>query len=118
MASIWTHDLIENLGAYWYSKLKDRLGYDVAEMTFALTPLRGRIRRERYGDEYFKGINETGIAIFVKHCDRLANIFYSYTNGNDGKLAMYRKEQEYYESQLIGNRFVDMIELMKFLLKQ
>jgi (p)ppGpp synthase/HD superfamily hydrolase len=49
------------------------------EIVYALTNEKGRNRSERAGEKYYKGIRETPYAPFVKLCDRLANITYSWT---------------------------------------
>lgn len=117
LASIWTHDMIENLGSHCYTRLKQCVGIEVAEISFALTPLRGRNRSERYNDVYLNGISNIDEAVFAKHCDRLANIFYSHINNSSNMLDMYRGEQERYEWKLMSSRYKEMSDLMEYLLK-
>ena len=82
-------------GAYYHDSIEDaRLSYNVVmhtarllmteeqallatEIVYALTNDKGRSRKERAGERYYKGIRETPYAPFVKLCDRLANITFS-----------------------------------------
>lgn len=100
-------------GAYFHDSIEDaRLTYNnvvdtasrymskekaimAAEIVYALTNDKGRTRAERAGENYYKGIRETPYAPFVKLADRLANITYSFTHGNDANAHMkevYMKE--------------------------
>lgn len=66
-----------------------------AEVVYALTNDKGRTRKERAGDHYYSGIRETAYAPFVKLCDRLANMTYSFNGDNDSNHHMH----EVYESE-------------------
>ena len=100
-------------GAYYHDSIEDaRLTYNdvmktarqymneqqalmAAEIAYALTNDKGRTRAERAGEKYYQGIRETPYAPFVKLADRLANISYSFTHGNDANVHMkgvYRQE--------------------------
>ncbi|MCM1313237.1 MAG: hypothetical protein NC206_09750 [Bacteroides sp.] len=100
-------------GAYYHDSIEDaRLTYnDVrataiqfmnerqalmsAEIAYALTNDKGRTRAERAGEKYYRGIRETPYAPFVKLADRVANISYSFSHGNETNVHMkeiYRKE--------------------------
>lgn len=88
-------------GGYYHDSIEDaRLTYNdvmktatavmsveqalmATEIVYALTNDKGRSRKERAGEKYYKGIRETPYAPFVKLCDRLANITYS-CSGVDG----------------------------------
>lgn len=76
------HDLIEDTPTNFNavkSKL-DRSGHmesPVAELVYALTNEKGRNRKERANDKYYQGISDTPGAVFVKLCDRIANVQYS-----------------------------------------
>ena len=100
-------------GAYFHDSIEDtRVTYNdvmkiaqkymgreqalmATEIVYALTNDKGRTRAERAGEKYYQGIRETPYAPFVKLADRLANITYSCTHGNDANLHMrevYRQE--------------------------
>ena len=61
-----------------------------AEVVYALTNDKGRTRSERAGEHYYAGIRETPYAPFVKLCDRLANMTYSFNGTNDANNHMYK----------------------------
>lgn len=93
-------------GAYYHDSIEDaRLTYNdvkntalrymneeqavlAAEIVYALTNDKGRTREERAGDKYYQGIRETPYAPFVKLADRLANITYSFTKGDEANTHM------------------------------
>ena len=66
-----------------------------AEIVYALTNDKGRTRKERAGEHYYAGIRETPYAPFVKLCDRLANMNYSFNGTNDSNNHMH----EVYQSE-------------------
>lgn len=66
-----------------------------AEVVYALTNDKGRTRKERAGEHYYAGIRETPYAPFVKLCDRLANMTYSFNGNNDSNHHMH----QVYESE-------------------
>lgn len=75
--------------------MNEQQAYMAAEIAYALTNDKGRNRAERAGEKYYKGIRETPYAPFVKLADRLANITYSFTHGNEANVHMkgvYQKE--------------------------
>jgi len=88
----WLHDTIEDC-RLTYNDVKAIAGYEVAEIVYALTNDKGRNRKERAGENYYKGIRETAWAKYVKLCDRLANVKYS-VDTNSKMLEVYKKENE------------------------
>lgn len=52
------------------------------EIVYALTNDKGRTRTERAGEKYYQGIRETPYGPFVKLCDRLANVTYSFSEAS------------------------------------
>lgn len=88
----WGHDLIEDtrvsyndivkfltrgsVSDYTRSEAKE-----VAEIIFALTNNKGRNRSERANANYYNLIRETPGAVFVKLCDRIANVEYGKLTG-------------------------------------
>lgn len=57
--------------------IRERVGEQVPGIVYALTNEKGRNRKERANETYYKGIRDTRLAPFVKMCDRLANIQYT-----------------------------------------
>ena len=58
-------------------EIKRKLEEQVPEIVYALTNEKGRNRKERANETYYKGIRDTRFASFIKMCDRLANIQYT-----------------------------------------
>ncbi|MBP1541926.1 MAG: hypothetical protein ILA25_07125 [Prevotella sp.] len=101
-------------GGYYHDSIEDaRLTYNdvmkvankymtmeqalmATEIVYALTNDKGRSRKERAGERYYKGIRETPYAPFVKLCDRLANITFSCTGEN----ADNRRMKEVYKNEM------------------
>lgn len=84
------HDLIEDTRVS-YNDVKEVLGYTAAEIIYAVTNEKGKNRKERGNDKYYEGIRNTPGAVFVKLCDRIANVQYSKMTGSR-MFEMYKKE--------------------------
>lgn len=92
------HDLIEDTRVS-YNDVKKVLGFEVAEIIYALTNLRGRNRAERASDEYYKLITETPGATLIKLCDRISNVKYSMLT-NSRMFDLYKNENENFIKKL------------------
>lgn len=108
LASCWVHDVIEDT-RQTYNDVKNALGEDVAEVAYALTNEKGKTRKERANDKYYEGIRANKISVFVKICDRLANIEYSKDTGSK-MFEMYQKESGEFKKQLCLNQFLPMFK--------
>ena len=84
------HDLIEDTRVS-YNDVKAVLGEQAADIIYAVTNEKGKNRKERANDKYYEGIRETPGAVFVKLCDRIANVQYSKMT-QSRMFEMYRKE--------------------------
>lgn len=73
--------------------MNDKQALTAAEIVYALTNDKGRTRKERAGEHYYIGIRETPYAPFVKLCDRLANMTYSFKGTNDSNNHMHKVYQ-------------------------
>jgi hypothetical protein len=72
----------------------------IAEMVRAVTnDGRGRDRDERMPDYIYKEILETFFAVFVKLCDRLANVNYGLVTGGSMP-KKYKRENPHFKSKL------------------
>lgn len=91
ISACWLHDTIEDT-RNTYNDIKKISSEFVADIVYAVTNEKGKNRKERANDAYYKGIRETPFAVFVKLCDRLANVKYS-LDTNSRMLDVYRKEQ-------------------------
>lgn len=75
--------------------LSEEQSHLAAEIVYALTNDKGRTRKERAGENYYRGIRQTPYAPFCKMCDRLANMAFSATQGtfdNNHMLKVYCNE--------------------------
>ena len=88
----WGHDLIEDTRVS-YNDVKEELGYEAAEIVYALTNEKGKNRAERGNQKYYDGICAIPAARFVKFCDRIANVQYSKMTGSR-MFEMYKKENQ------------------------
>lgn len=94
----WGHDLIEDTRVS-YNDVKDKLGYSAAEIIYAVSNEKGKTRKERANDKYYEGIRNTPGAVFVKLCDRIANVQYSKMTGSR-MFEMYKKENDNFLTSL------------------
>ncbi len=84
------HDLIEDTRVS-YNDVKENLGLGSADIIYACTNEKGKNRKERANEKYYEGIRNTQGAVFVKLCDRIANVQYSKMTGSC-MFDMYKKE--------------------------
>lgn len=98
LIATWGHDLIEDTRVS-YNDVKNHLGQDAADIIYAVTNEKGKNRKERANDKYYEGIRNTPGAVFVKLCDRIANVQYSKMTGSR-MFEMYKKENDDFIVQL------------------
>lgn len=103
----WGHDTIEDTNAT-YSDVKKILGEIVAIIIFRLSNEKGKTRKERANNKYYAGIKEDYLAIYVKLCDRLANMLYAKTYGNYNMFKMYKKEFPKFKEKIYNGQFNEM----------
>jgi (p)ppGpp synthase/HD superfamily hydrolase len=97
----WGHDVIEDTRNS-YNDVKQYLGQYSADIVYAVSNEKGKTRKERANDKYYQGIRDTKGAVFVKLCDRIANVQYSKMT-KSRQFEMYKKENEEFMSQLGWN---------------
>ena len=114
MAGAWCHDLIEDT-RQTYAGIKNVLCEEVADIVYALTNEKGRNREERANAKYYKELSENHLAIYVKICDRLANVQHSIETQNT-MLHAYKKEHTKFELALYHPHFEPMFNELKHLL--
>lgn len=90
LLATWGHDLIEDTRVS-YNDVRVHLGQAAADIVYAVTNEKGRNRAERGNDKYYEGIRNTKGAVFVKLCDRIANVQYSKMT-KSRMFEMYKKE--------------------------
>jgi len=92
LRAAWGHDLIEDTRVS-YNDVKEHLGQEAADIIYAVTNEKGKNRKERANEKYYEGIRNTPGAVFVKLCDRIANVQYSKMTGSR-MFEMYKKEND------------------------
>lgn len=86
----WLHDSIEDTRVS-YNDIRQKFGFEVAELVYAVTNELGRNRKERSEKTYPK-MQSNQRALILKLADRIANVQYGLENG--GKTNMYASEFE------------------------
>lgn len=115
--AIWGHDTIEDTRVS-YNDVKNALGQEAADIIFAVTNEKGKTRKERANAKYYEGIRKTKGGVFVKLCDRIANVQYSKMM-RSRQYDMYMKENEEFVAALlldnmeIGIALAPMFEYLK-----
>lgn len=114
----WGHDLIEDTRVS-YNDVMEELGENAADIIYAVSNEKGKTRAERANDKYYEGIRNQPGAVFVKLCDRIANVQYSKMTGSS-MFEKYRKENPnffeklgYSEDHIYAPLFNELIELFK-----
>lgn len=92
------HDLIEDCRVS-YNDCKSILGQEAADIIYAVTNEKGKTRGERANDKYYEGIVDTPGAVFVKLCDRIANVQYGILT-KSRMTEMYKKENANFVTKL------------------
>lgn len=111
LSACWMHDTIEDC-RLTYNDVKEVAGIEVAEIVYALSNEKGKNRKERANDKYYKGIRETQYASFVKLCDRIANVKHS-KKEKSKMFDVYRKENDNFINQLFpNNRIGNIFEVL------
>jgi len=94
LAACWLHDVIEDC-RITYNDLVGDFNPTVANLVYAVTNEKGKNRAERANDTYYEGITRESNAVFVKLCDRIANVEYSKdSRRNSNMFAKYEKENK------------------------
>ena len=96
--AVWGHDLIEDTRVS-YNDVKNQLDEGAADIIYAVTNDKGKNRKERAGVKYYEGIRNTPGAVFVKLCDRIANVQYGKMS-KSRMFEMYKKENSDFEQYL------------------
>jgi (p)ppGpp synthase/HD superfamily hydrolase len=113
LIATWGHDLIEDCRVS-YNDVKNHLGQEAADIIYAVTNEKGKNRSERANDKYYEGIRNTSGAVFVKLCDRIANVQYSKMT-KSRMFEMYKKENINFMIKLgreVGNPYEEMFQYL------
>lgn len=101
LLAAWGHDLIEDTRTS-YNDVKEVLDEFAANIIYAVTNEKGKNRKERANKKYYEGIRNTEGAVFVKLCDRIANVQYSKMT-KSRMFEMYKKENQNFTDELGWN---------------
>lgn len=105
--AILCHDLIED-ARITYNDLKKVFGVFIADLVFAVSTNKGKNRKERADAKYYAEIVALEGAIFVKLCDRIANVSYSRNISLEGNMfECYLKENKNFLESLGFSQFKD-----------
>lgn len=111
LKSCWLHDTIEDC-RQTYNDIKKLAGEEVADVVYAVTNEKGKTRKERANQKYYDGIKANPIAVFVKLCDRIANMRYS-EKTRSRMLKMYCEEAKEFADAIYMERFAEMFQEIK-----
>jgi (p)ppGpp synthase/HD superfamily hydrolase len=118
LLAVWGHDLIEDTRVS-YSDVKNHLNQEAADIIYAVTNEKGKNRKERANEKYYEGIRNTPGAVFVKLCDRIANVQYSKMTKSE-MLKMYDLENDHFIHALgytFNHELVSMFDYLENLFK-
>lgn len=108
IAAAWLHDTIEDTRMS-YKDVESKTNASVAEIVRAVTNYsRGRNRDERMPDWLYKELKETPGAVYVKLCDRIANIQYSKMSGSS-MFEKYKKEHDHFKHMLYTEGYLEVM---------
>ena len=113
LRAVFCHDLIEDCRVS-YNDVKNQLGQEAADIIYAVSNEKGKTRAERANDKYYEGIRNTPGAVFVKLCDRIANVQYSKMT-KSRMFEMYKKENVNFMIKLgreVGNPYEEMYQYL------
>lgn len=95
----YLHDILEDTDLS-YNDIKTQFGVEIADVVYCVTDELGKNRKERKSKTLPK-IKSNEKAIVVKLADRIANLENGVsTNGGDGFLKMYKKENVKFKEEL------------------
>ena len=103
----WVHDIIED-ARETYNDVLEEVNLTVAELAYALTNEKGKNRSERANDKYYKEMHYVPNAVFIKLCDRIANITHSKNQGSK-MYYKYKKENINFIKKLYRPELEEMI---------
>lgn len=116
------HDMLENIPELSYNNINSKCSLCfpfftskiIAEMVFAVTDDKGRNRKERHSERFWEGLKTTPGAVFVKLCDRIANVRFGILVGSD-MVKMYKKEYAEFVEKLYDEDYMVMFDELNLL---
>tara|TARA_R110002074_G_C12218140_1_gene636947 strand:- start:50 stop:568 length:519 start_codon:yes stop_codon:yes gene_type:complete len=116
LSACYLHDIIEDARETYNDVLK-QTNKRVAELVYALTNEKGKNRKERASDKYYKGIRETEYAGFIKLCDRIANVEYSQQTGSS-MFKKYRSENKEFCKKIYNEKYIMLFNYLEYIFRQ
>lgn len=113
LLACYGHDLIEDTRCSYNDVLKV-LGEYSANIVYACTNEKGKNREERANQKYYLGIINTPGAVFVKMCDRIANVQYSKMT-KSRMFEMYKAENGKFIESLKAEKYGNMVDYLNSL---
>jgi len=114
LGGCWVHDIIED-ARETYNNVRKQTNEVIAEYAYRCTNEKGRTRKDRANEKYYKGIKEYKHCTFIKLCDRIGNVRFA-TETKSSMLDMYKKEYKFFKLHLYDGRFEEMWEELDKLL--
>jgi len=107
----WVHDIIED-ARETYNNVKQATNLMIAEYAFALANEKGKTRKERANKKYYNELKACKHAVFIKICDRIANVTFS-VEEKSSMINMYRDEFPNFYESLYDGRYQEMWDYLK-----
>lgn len=126
VAACWLHDTMEDCRVNYndiVNTLMDTPYYDMAHAAISIAEIvravtndpRGRNRHERFSPDVQESIRSTPGALFVKLCDRIANIQYSKMT-KSSMYDMYKKEHANFHRALrMDSKYPELIQMWLYI---
>lgn len=114
LSGCYVHDCIED-ARQTYNDVVKNTNVEVAEIAFALTNEKGKTRKDRANKKYYDGIKANDSFVFVKICDRIANVSHS-KNTNSKMIEAYKKEFQSFKDNLYSEKYKPMWDYLEELL--
>lgn len=106
IAAAWCHDLIEDT-RQTYNDVRKEIGKNAADIVYALTNEKGKTRKERANQKYYTEMKQTPFAVYVKLCDRMANVQHAVETAHS-MLQAYKKEHAEFKAALYNGEYSEM----------
>ncbi len=113
IACCWCHDTISS-ARVTYEMLYEVFGEEFAEVVFALTKEKGRTPEDRTNDKYYRGIRAVKYAAFIRLCDRIADLQYSYTI-RSSKSEFYKHDTPVMICEIYNDEYKEMFDYLETL---
>lgn len=115
----WGHDLIEDTRTTYGDIVKEFSNHyfgdfsiRLADIIFAVTNEKGKTREDRANDKFYNELKQNKFAVFVKLCDRIANIKYSKMT-RSSMYSKYKKEYSNFKEKIYIEEYKEMFDYIE-----